>query len=143
MRAKDVDAFVGLYADDVRTFDLWSVWSYDGKDALRGTVAEWFGSLADDEVVEVGFDEVRTQVGEDVAAVSAFTTFRAVSQEGEEMRSMNNRLTWILRKNPDGAWPESAKATVCRARARDWAVPAASKGSVAARPPHQPLCQMV
>src|SRR5437016_10183746 len=88
VRAKDVEAFVGLYADDVRTFDLWSVWSYDGKDALRGTVAEWFGSLADDEVVEVGFDEVRTQVGEDVAAVSAFTTFRAVSQEGEEMRSM-------------------------------------------------------
>ena len=51
MRAKDVDAFVGLYADDVRNFDLWSEWSYDGKDALRGMVAEWFGSLPDDEVV--------------------------------------------------------------------------------------------
>jgi uncharacterized protein (TIGR02246 family) len=104
VRAKDVDAFVGLYADDVRTFDLWSVWSYDGKDALRGTVAEWFGSLPDDEVVEVGFDEVRTQVGEEIAALSAFTTFRAVSREGEELRSMNNRLTWILRKDTGGAW---------------------------------------
>src|SRR3954452_2365186 len=104
VRAKAVDAFVGLYTDDVRTFDLWSVWSYDGKDALRGTVAEWFGSLPDDEGVEVGFDERRTQVGEGVAAVSAFTTFRAVSQEGEDLRSMNNRLTWILRKDPDGAW---------------------------------------
>jgi uncharacterized protein (TIGR02246 family) len=104
VRAKDVDAFVGLYADDVRTFDLWSVWSYDGKDALRGTVAEWFGSLPDDEVVEVGFNEVRTQVGEEIAALSAFTTFRAVSREGEELRSMNNRLTWIFRKDADGAW---------------------------------------
>ena len=104
VRAKDVDAFVGLYADDVRTFDLWSVWSYDGKDALRGTVAEWFGLLPDDEVVEVGFDEVRTQVGEDVAAVSAFTTFAAVAPDGTELRSMNNRLTWILRKDADGAW---------------------------------------
>ena len=93
VRRKDVDAFVGLYADDVRTFDLWSVWSYDGKDALRAMVAEWFGSLAEDEVVAVEFDEVRTQPGGGVAGVSAFTTFRALSAAGEELRSLNNRLT--------------------------------------------------
>jgi len=104
VRAKDVDAFVGLYADDVRNFDLWSEWSYDGKEALRGMVAEWFGSLDDDEVVAVSFDEVRSQSGDDVAAVSAFTTFAAVSPDGEELRSMNNRLTWVLRKDADGAW---------------------------------------
>ena len=78
VRAKDADAFLDLYADDVRSFDLWERWSYDGKDALRAMVAAWFGSLADDETVEVSFDEVRTQPGEDVAAVSAFTTFAAV-----------------------------------------------------------------
>ena len=104
VRAKDVDAFVGLYADDVRNFDLWSEWSYDGKEALRGMVAEWCGSLDDDEVVAVSFDEVRSQSGDDVAAVSAFTTFAAVSPDGEELRSMNNRLTWVLRKDADGAW---------------------------------------
>ena len=104
VRAKDVDAFVGLYADDVRNFDLWSEWSYDGKDALRGMVAEWFGSLPDDEVVSVKFDDVRTQAGEDVAAVSAFTTFAAESPDGTELRSMNNRLTWVLRKDGDGGW---------------------------------------
>jgi len=104
VRAKDADAFVGLYTDDVRNFDLWSEWSYDGKDALRGMVAEWFGSLPDDEVVAVKFDDVRTQAGEDVAAVSAFTTFAAESPDGTELRSMNNRLTWILRKDTDGAW---------------------------------------
>ena len=49
VRAKDVDAFVALYADDVRNFDLWAEWSYDGKEALRGMVAEWFGSLPADE----------------------------------------------------------------------------------------------
>ena len=103
VRAKDVDAFVGLYADDVRTFDLWSVWSYDGKAALRDMVGEWFGSLGDDETVAVGFDEVRTQTGDDVAAVSAFTTFRALSSQGDELRSMNNRLTWILRRE-GGGW---------------------------------------
>jgi uncharacterized protein (TIGR02246 family) len=104
VRAKDVDALVGLYADDVRTFDLWSAWSYDGKPAFREMVTEWFGSLPDDEVVAVEFDEVRTQAGEDVAAVSAFTTFAAVAPDGTELRSMNNRLTWILRKDADGAW---------------------------------------
>ena len=67
VRAKDVDAFVGLYADDVRTFDLWSVWSYDGKAAFREVVAEWFGSLGTD-VVEVEFDEVRSEAGDGVAA---------------------------------------------------------------------------
>jgi len=104
VRAKDVDAFVGLYADDVRNFDLWAEWSYDGKEALRGMVAEWFGSLPADEVVAVKFDDVRTQAGADVAALSAFTTFAAESPDGTELRSMNNRLTWILRKDPDGAW---------------------------------------
>lgn len=104
VRAKDVDAFVGLYADDVRNFDLWSTWSYDGKEALRGMVAEWFGSLPDDEVVAVRFADVRTQAEGDVAAVSAFTTFAAESPDGTELRSMNNRLTWILRKDADGEW---------------------------------------
>ena len=104
VRAKDVDEFVGLYADDVRTFDLWSVWSYDGKDALRAMVSEWFGSLEDDEVVAVAFDDVRTQAGPDVGAISAFTTYAAVSPDGTELRSMNNRLTWVLRKDGDGEW---------------------------------------
>jgi uncharacterized protein (TIGR02246 family) len=104
VRAKDVDAFLELYADDVRTFDLWQEWTYDGKDALRGMVSEWFGSLPDDEVVAVRFDEVRTQTGSDVAAISAFTTFAAEAPDGTESRSMNNRLTWILRKEPGGAW---------------------------------------
>jgi uncharacterized protein (TIGR02246 family) len=103
VRAKDVDAFLALYADDVRTFDLWDRWSYDGPDALRAMVTEWFGSLGSD-VVAVEFDEVRTQAGDDVAAISAFTTYRGLSAEGEELRSMNNRLTWVLRRDADGTW---------------------------------------
>jgi uncharacterized protein (TIGR02246 family) len=104
VRAKDVDAFVGLYEDDVRTFDLWSEWAYDGKGAFRAMVTEWFGSLGDDEEVVVEWDEVRTQASSDVAALSAFLTYRAVSRDGTELRSMHNRLTWVLRKNADGAW---------------------------------------
>jgi uncharacterized protein (TIGR02246 family) len=104
VRAKDADAFLALYADDTRNFDLWSVWSYDGKDALREMVAGWFGSLPDDETVAVEFDDVRTVPGDDVGALSAFTTFAAVAPDGTVLRSMNNRLTWVLRKDGDGAW---------------------------------------
>lgn len=104
VRAKDVEAFLDLYADDVRNFDLWSVWSYDGKPAVREMVTEWFGSLQDDETVVVKFDDVRTETGAEVTALSAFTTFAAESPDGTELRSMNNRLTWILRKERDGAW---------------------------------------
>lgn len=101
VRAKDVEAFLDLYAHDARNFDLWSVWSYDGKAALRPMVEEWFGSVGTD-TIGVEFDEVRSETGEDVAAVSAFTTFRGISAEGEELRSMNNRLTWILRREGHG-----------------------------------------
>jgi len=104
VRAKDVDAFMDLYADDVRNFDLWNEWSYDGKDELRGMVSEWFGSLGDDEEVLVEWDDVRAQTGEDVAGLSAFLTYSAVSPTGEKLRSMNNRLTWLLRKDADGTW---------------------------------------
>jgi uncharacterized protein (TIGR02246 family) len=104
VRAKDVEAFLNLYADDARNFDLWNEWSYDGRAELRGMVAEWFGSLADDEEVVVEWDEVRPQTGDDVAALSAFLTYSAVSPTGEKLRSMNNRLTWVLRKDADGSW---------------------------------------
>jgi uncharacterized protein (TIGR02246 family) len=104
VRAKDVDAFLDLYADDARNFDLWNEWSYDGKAELRGMVAEWFGSLGDDEEVAVEWDDVRAEAGTDVAALSAFLTYSAVSSTGEKLRSMNNRLTWVLRNEGDGSW---------------------------------------
>lgn len=103
VRAKDVEGFLALYTDDVRTFDLWSVWSYDGKDALRAMVEEWFGSPDTAPQVAVEFDEVRTAEGDGVASVSAFLTFRGLDADGNELRSMNNRLTWILRRDGD-AW---------------------------------------
>src|SRR5437764_15013759 len=90
VRAKDVDAFLALYADDVRTFDLWSVWSYDGKNALRAMVEEWFGSPSTAAQIAVEFDEVRTEEGESLGALSAFATFRGLDADGNEERSMNN-----------------------------------------------------
>jgi uncharacterized protein (TIGR02246 family) len=100
--AKDVDAFVSLFDDGVSVFDMWGRWSYDGADAWRATVTEWFGSLGDERVV-VEFSDVRTVAGDDVAAAHAFVTFKGLSADGDELRSMNNRLTWVLRKT-NGVW---------------------------------------
>ena len=102
VHAKDVDAFLAIFADDVRVFDMWSTWSHDGIDAWRAMAEGWFGSLGD-ERVRVDFDDVQTTVGEDAAVLSAFVTFAGLSADGQELRSMNNRLTWGLRK-VDGTW---------------------------------------
>jgi uncharacterized protein (TIGR02246 family) len=99
--AKDVDAFVALFDDDVRAFDMWGRWSYDGIDAWRGMAREWFGSLGDERVA-VEFGEARITVGGELAIAEAFVTFKALSAAGEELRSLQNRLTWALRRDARG-----------------------------------------
>jgi ketosteroid isomerase-like protein len=81
---------------------MWGMWSHDGIDSWREMAVGWFGSLGD-EIVRVEFDDVQATVGDDTAVLSAFVTFAGLSAEGEELRSMNNRLTWGLRKT-NGTW---------------------------------------
>ena len=94
--AKDVDAFMRLYDPGVRVFDAWGVWFYEGSDAWRRAVEGWFTSLGA-ERVKVTFDAVKTSEGRESAVVSAVVTYAGVSAQGEELRSMQNRLTWALR----------------------------------------------
>jgi uncharacterized protein (TIGR02246 family) len=103
VRAKDVDRFVALYAADVRVFDMWERWSYDGADAWRAMVVDWFGSLGSEHVA-VEFEEVQTVVGEQLGIAHAFVTYKGLAADGTELRSMSNRLTWALRKRADGDW---------------------------------------
>ena len=103
VRAKDVDRFVALYADEVRVFDMWGRWSYEGADAWRQMATEWFGSLGSDQVA-VEFADVQTNVGDEVAIASAFVTYKGVSADGEQLRAVDSRLTWALRKTPEGTW---------------------------------------
>jgi uncharacterized protein (TIGR02246 family) len=102
VRAKDVDAFVAIYDDDARIYDTWH-WSYDGLEAWRAMATEWFGSLGDDQVA-VEHSDVQVVAEDGIAVVSAYTRFAGVSATGEELRAMDNRLTWALRKTDDGAW---------------------------------------
>ncbi|MBK7062370.1 MAG: nuclear transport factor 2 family protein [Rubrivivax sp.] len=93
---KDVETFMHLYDTDVRVFDAWGVWSYEGADAWQRAVEGWFTSLGA-ERVKVTFDEVRTSVGKDMASVSAVVTYAGQSAKGQQVRAMQNRITWVLR----------------------------------------------
>lgn len=95
--ARDVDAFMRLYHPAVRVFDTWGVWLYEGADSWRTAVEGWFASLAS-ERVRVSFSDVQTSGEQAVAAVSAIVTYAAESAQGESLRSMQNRITWVLRE---------------------------------------------
>jgi uncharacterized protein (TIGR02246 family) len=98
---KDAAAFAELYAQDVRVFDAWGVWSYEGAPAWRQAVEEWFGSLGTDHVT-VAFEDVRVVESGVAATLSAVVRYTAVSASGIAMRSLHNRLTWSLMN--DGGW---------------------------------------
>jgi ketosteroid isomerase-like protein len=94
--AKDVETFVRLYDPSVRVFDTWGVWSYEGSAAWQRAIEGWFTSLGT-ERVKVTFDEAQSSAGREFAIVSAIVTYAAVSAQGEQLRAMQNRLSWGLR----------------------------------------------
>lgn len=96
VHAKDVVAFMRLYDPKVRVFDTWGVWSYEGSASWQMAVESWFTSLGA-ETVKVTFDDVQTSGVPEFACVSAIVTYAAISAQGEQLRAMQNRLTWVLK----------------------------------------------
>lgn len=94
--AKNVEAFMRLYDTDVRVFDTWGVWSYEGVAAWRVAVEGWFTSLGA-EGAGVAFEDVQIIAEKDSAFVSAVVTYMGVSAQGEELRAMQNRISWALK----------------------------------------------
>ena len=94
--AKDATALIRLYDPKVRVFDTWGVWSYEGSASWQSAVEAWFTSLGT-ERAKVSFDDVQTSGDADFAVVSAIATYAAQSAQGEPLRSMQNRLTWVLK----------------------------------------------
>ena len=96
---KDVAGFLALYHPTSRVFDTWGAWSYEGEAARRKIVEEWFSSLGEERVA-VTFARVQTVVTSDLATLTARVVYAAIDAQGAELRSMQNRLTWVLK--PDG-----------------------------------------
>jgi ketosteroid isomerase-like protein len=94
--AKDVGAFMRLYDPKVRIFDTWGIWSYEGAEAWQLAVESWFTSLGT-EKVKVDFEEIQASGSADFAIVSAIVTYAGLSAQGEQLRAMQNRISWGLR----------------------------------------------
>lgn len=103
VHAKDVDAFVALYDDEVCVFDMWGSWSYDGLAAWREMAAGWFGSLGDERVL-VEFSDVNRTVTPELIVARAFVSYAAVDATGARLRSLSNRMSVALRRGAGGAW---------------------------------------
>ena len=95
---KDVDALLSLYDDNVRIFDLWGEWTHEGAPAWRQSVTDWFASLGDQRV-SVSFEDIRTIVAEDLATLLSVITYRDMGTDGVARGSMQNRLTWVLKRS--------------------------------------------
>jgi ketosteroid isomerase-like protein len=99
---KDVGAFLSLYDPGARIFDPWGKWSYEGVAERSKAIDQWFGSLGEERVA-VTFDRIQVMSGLEHATLTARVVYAAISAVGEELRSMQNRLTWVL-KSESGGW---------------------------------------
>jgi ketosteroid isomerase-like protein len=93
---KNVDTFMHLYDSDVRVFDAWDVWTYEGSAAWRVAIEGWFSSLQD-EKCRVAFDDVKIIDSPSLAAMSAVATYTGMSAQGQDIRSMQNRISWVFK----------------------------------------------
>ena len=94
--AKDASAFIRLYDPTVRVFDTWGIWSYEGSAPWQLAVEAWFTSLGT-ERVKVSFEDLQHSGTPDFAMVSAVATYAGFSAQGEQLRAMQNRLSWGLK----------------------------------------------
>jgi ketosteroid isomerase-like protein len=94
--AKNAETFMHLYDPEARVFDTWGTWSYEGAPAWRVAVEGWFSSLGD-ESVRVTFEDVTIMGVKGFASMSAIVTYAAISAQGQELRAMQNRISWVLK----------------------------------------------
>lgn len=93
--AKNVETLMHVYDPKVRVFDAWGIWSHEGAAAWRVAVEGWFASLGN-ETLRVTFDDVKILGQPGFAAVSAIVTYVAFSPDGQALRAMQNRISWVL-----------------------------------------------
>ena len=94
--AKNAETLMHLYDPEVRVFDAWGTWSYEGAAAWRVAIEGWFTSLGS-ETVRVAFEDVKILSGQGFASMSAIVTYAANSAQGQEIRAMQNRFSWVLK----------------------------------------------
>ena len=91
-----------VYDIEITVFDLWMNWKYEGIKVWQQMAQEWFGSLGTERVV-VDFTGVEIQATEKMAFASAFVKYTSIHEDGKNLRSQQNRLSWVLQLK-DNSW---------------------------------------
>lgn len=99
---KDVDAFISMYDKNILVFDTWQEWTYEGIAAWKVMVEGWFGSLGPVRDA-VTFEDIQILDKGELALLTAIAKFTGVSENGDALRFLQNRLTWVAGKK-DGDW---------------------------------------
>ena len=98
---RDANAFAALFVPGIFVFDMWMKWSHDGIGEWKEMATGWFESLGEERVV-VTSEVQRAEISGDMGYACAFVTFTAMSKDGVRLRSLQNRMTWVVRKTGDG-----------------------------------------
>jgi uncharacterized protein (TIGR02246 family) len=100
IRAKNVDALMAHYAPDVLTFDLLPPLQYQGADAIRKRLSQWFSSFQGSIGLEMR--NLSITAGDDVAFCSSLNGVTGTNKDGAKIE-MWWRATNGFRK-VDGKW---------------------------------------
>ena len=100
---KDINDMINLYDDRVIIFDMWGVKGFSsGLKEWSFIITDWLTSLKE-EKVNVTFDMIEIQEGENIAFASALIQFQAISTNHSVLRSMKNRISLGFVRT-DGFW---------------------------------------
>ena len=98
---KDAALFASIFDDHVHVFDLWQ-WTFEGLPAWRQMAEGWF-ELLGKETCEVEFGDIQVREAGDMGYASAAVKYTGISESGERLRSLFNRMTWVAGRK-DGEW---------------------------------------
>ncbi|MFT3693750.1 MAG: nuclear transport factor 2 family protein [Kofleriaceae bacterium] len=101
IRAKDLDAVLAGYAEDVITFDLVAPLANRGKAAVRKRLAEWLGSF--ETALDYELRDVTLAIAGDVAFDHHVTHVHGTNKQGQTIE-MWFRETLGYRRGSDGTW---------------------------------------
>lgn len=100
--AKDPVRLAALYEEDIRVFDTWSRKPFDGLKEWRANLDDWLNSLGDNDSVQVSFSNVQISSRETMGCLHALVTYAALNRTGVTLRSMQNRLSWVVARSASG-----------------------------------------
>jgi ketosteroid isomerase-like protein len=88
---KDAKAMTELYDKEAVIFDTWDQGYVESSSEWNKIIEDWFNSLGD-EKVKVDFEMENIHQSDNVGFASAVIQFRAISGDGNVLRSMKNRI---------------------------------------------------